>query len=58
MNGYQMKHEQFIEDLEALCKQYWKRSAVGSTQKRNPSKGYDHSITIAFSDKELKTTES
>lgn len=47
-----MKHEDFIEDLEALCKQYWDKYVIDPSPKKNPV--HEHSITIAFSDKELK----
>ena len=48
-----MKVDDFIEDLEALCEQYWDKYVIDPTPKKNPVHTYDHSITIAFSDKEL-----
>ena len=49
-----MKVDEFIEDLEALCKQYWKKYAidhVGKTAGNNHEEG----IVILFDNKDEET---
>ena len=53
-----MKVDEFIEDLESLCEQYWDKYAIDPTPKKNPIHNYDHSITIVFNDQKTESNHN